>query len=249
MKKKINYNLPILNNLLNRKHNLIIFLLILIGVIVPSVSGNPFATLYEKIYAILTNPLFNFFFFLAVGISCIYAKCEFSKSYNLISRVGNYKKFIKENIKYIFIETIFWYIIAIILSLSGAFLLCLGEYGLVNHPNYDFNILYYLIFFCIRGSVIAGLVNVIIYLISNFLKNKFTIVLLLALNILFLIVTKQNTINNFYNMSILYHNYFLNINYVSFLLEVLCTFLECTLLLMIKKFMFKVIISKKRDLV
>lgn len=249
MTRTINLSLSKLSNHYQRKSSFLIFLLILMGVALPSLSGSASYNFFEKLARILMNPYFNMLFFIASGVNVIYMRSEFTKSYNLASRVGDYKTLVVTFIKDIVLATAFLYVIAIILACAGAIIFSFGEHAMVTHPVYGFNVIYYLLFFIVRGFIFTSLVNVIIYLVSIAFRNRLTMLIILVCNVYFLIVSSGKSIKHFYQMSLLYHNYFLTGYYASFPLEIICSLFEGVLLLFICTIICRLIISKKRDLV
>lgn len=249
MKCNIEFFVCKLNYYFQKKNSLLIFLLILVGVILPTVSGSVGISFFEKLYRIITNQFFNMFFILACGLGIIYIKNEYTKSYNFISRTKDYKQLIKDFIKDIVLVTSFLYCIAIVLSVAGACIFCFGNYEFVTHPTYDFNIIFYLVFFLIRSIVISSIINIIIYLFSCIFKNKISLFLILFSSVIFTNLVPAKVVYHFYDMNILYHYYFLSVEYSSFWVEIICSSLEILLLLMLGNFIYKIIISKKRDLV
>lgn len=231
------------------KNNLLIFLLILIGVLVPVFSGSTSFNFWYKLYSILTSAFFNMMFFLAIGVNVISLSAELSKSYNIISRYADYKVLIKNFIKDIVATTLILSLVAIILSVSGAIILSFGDFSMITHERYNIPIVIYLIFFAIRNSIFACIINVIIYMLFLSLKKIFTMIIILFINILFVLLPSHTTvISHFYNVPYLYHYYFMEVPYYSFFLELICSILQLIILIAVYKILFRIVILKKRDL-
>ncbi|MEE0699386.1 MAG: hypothetical protein U0M66_02190 [Bacilli bacterium] len=248
MTQMISISLLKVNQLFKRKNNVLIFLLILMGVALPTLSGSLYYGFFQKLMQILTNSYFNMFFFIASGLNIIYMRSEFTNSYNLVSRISNYKMLIKSFVKDIIVGTVLLYLVSFVLASSGAIIFSFGNHQLFNHPVYGVNVLYYLLFYILRALVFASVVNVIIYLLSNLLKSKLTMVIILVFGIMFMIVPFRN-VTHFYEMSVFYHDYFLSTSYQSFSLEIICSMFEGMLLLFIGNVLYRLLVLKKRDLV
>ncbi len=250
MKKnnRISLNFVKFNYYFSKKNTLLIFLLILVGCLIPTLSGSESFNFWYKLLNILRNPIFNMLFFIAVGLNVIYLISDFSKSYEIISRYQNVRKNIDKNKKDIFIYTIYISFISLLIAISGAIIFSFGDFAMLKY--YNLPIIYYIIFYFIRNSIIAGIINVIIYYLFMILKKISITILILLNSLLFtLLPISSSVIKHFYNMKLLYHYYFLETYYETFFLEIICSLLEILILVFFSKIIYSFIIKKRRDLI
>jgi hypothetical protein len=249
MKKRISFFFSKYNSFFEKRSSLLIFLLLVLGVLIPTLSGSPTYNFWYKLFTILTSPFFNMMFFLAIGINVIYISSEFSKSYNIINRYTSYRKLVKNFIGDIVFTTIILLLVASILSIAGAVLLSFGDLSMINHPYYNIPMLFYIIFYIVRSCIFACIINAVVYQLLIILKDFATIILFLIINSLFMLLPNGILeISHFYNMPLLYHYYFSSVQYSSLFLEMICSSLEFLILLIIYKLFFKIVTLKKRDL-
>ena len=97
---KINYQF-------NNKKCLLIFLLLFIGVLLPTLSGSESYNFWSKLYNILNNPVYNMLLFISIGINMIYLIGEMMNNYMIILRCENLNKIIKNFINDVVIFTIY----------------------------------------------------------------------------------------------------------------------------------------------
>ena len=237
------------NYFFEKKSSLLIFLLLVLGLLIPTFSGSPTQNFWYKLFAILTSPFFNMMFFVPIGINVIYISSEFSKSYNIINRHPSYKRLINYFTGDIVNTTIILFIVALVLSIAGAVLLSFGDFSMINHPYYNIPIVFYIIFYLIRSCIFACVINAMIYQLLIVMNEYATIIFFLIVNSLFMILPSGVfEISHFYHMHLLYHYYFSSIQYSSLILEAICSLLEFLLLLLVYKLIFKMVTFKKRDL-
>ena len=98
--------------------------------------------------------------------------------------------------------------------------------------------------------MIASIVNSIIFIIYiAFNKIIITIIILINSSYFLLNAIDSIAIEHFYNMHLLFHNYYTSINYSSFFLEIIISVLEILFLIIIEKVLFKIVTNKKRDFI
>lgn len=249
-KSKLNFELSKFNYYFSKKKNLLIFLLLFLGTLLPTLSGSENFNFWNKLYNILNNPIYNMLFFTAIGLNVIYLISEFFKSYSMINRYSNFKRMLKMFAKDIVIYTIYLAIVSLIIAIAGSVLFSLGDFSMINHPIYNIPIVFYIVFYFVRSVIITCIINLIIYILFILLEKIMTTILILLNGILFFnLPSDLSPINHFYNMKLIYHNYFTVVYYNSFLLEITCSFLEIFFLLLIYKILYFHFISKKRDLI
>ena len=250
MKSKLKFCISRFNYHFDKKQNLFIFLLLCLGTIIPTVSGCPDNNFWHRLFAILTNHVFNTMLFIAIGLNVIYMASEFSKSYNIVSRFDNYKKIVMNFMQNIIIYTIYLTIVSLILAIAGATLFSFGDFSMIKHPIYKMPMIYYILFYVVRSCVLSSIINVILYLVLIIFKNIMTTIVLISNSLLFLVISLDfSYISHFYNMPILPHYYYTSISYSSFILEFMCTTIELLLLIILGKIMFYMVTYKKRELV
>lgn len=241
--KKFNYYFE-------KKSNILIFFLLVLGVSIPVFSGIATNNFWYRLNFILLNPFFNAMLSISIGLNVIYFYSELSSYHSIISRYDNYKNLIKKFTKDIVYVNLIVYFVAIILGVSGAIFFCLGDFKMLLHSYYELPIIGYIIFHIIKCCIICVLVNLIIYLFLQTFRKRITYIIIFILSFLFLILPiNQSIIQHFYNMPILYHNYFFGITFSTFFLEIICSILEILILCTLYKIMYEICISKKRELV
>ncbi len=249
--KKLNYKeiFSKINFQFSKKNSILIFLLLFIGVLLPTLSGSSSFNFWNKLYNILNNPIYNMLLFISIGVNVIYFISDMINNHMIVSRYNNYKKVIKIFLRYIAIFTIYLMLVSFIMAIAGAIIFSFGDFKMINHSVYDIPIIIYILFFLIRSIIIACIINSIIYLLS-LLLNKFimTIIILLNGSIFFLISYDMSFIEHFYDMHLLYHYYYNSINYGSIFLELIVSIIQILLLIIISKIIFGLVTRKKRDL-
>lgn len=248
MKKIYNEFKNRINYYFGSKNSLLIYLIIVIGILVPTVSGNPTSNFFYRFYLIINNRILHIMIFLAMFLNIGNIITKQSRNYFTIIRYTNYKTLIKTIIKDLFYCSIYLSVISIILSIAGSVLFCFGDFSFINHPNYSFNIIIYFIFFSLRMIIIYILISCIIFLVLS-LFNNFIIKSLVVINNLLFIILSVKTINYFYEMPLLYHYYLFSNTYQNFLLEIICSLIEILVLGWIVVILYKFAIKKKRDLI
>lgn len=245
--KKNKYILKI-NQQFNQRKSMLYFLLILLGTIFPSISGSNYFNFWYRLYHILSSPTFNAFLYLAISLNFIYYIGDAFKNYQLINRFASYLEVVKYFLEDMIIFTIYLLFIALIVSIGGAFIFCLGDYSMIMHPFYSFPLIYYIFFFIIRALIISCCLITILcfcYLLTNRLVS---IIIILGNSVLFMFLPTIKVIHHFYQMPIIPQYYYLSISYQSFLLEVIVSIIEIILLVVVAKLLFLWISKKKRDL-
>lgn len=253
MNKKINNMFKIylskINYYFDKKHSILIFLLLLLGVMIPAFSGSLTNNFWYRLWSILTSPFLNFMFFISIGLNVIYVSSELSKSYNVVNRYTNYHVLIKKFIIDIISTTLCLSVVSFILAIAGAIILSFGDMSLFNHPTYNFTIVFYILFHIIKISILACIINSILYLLVILIKKTGTTILILVSSSIFMVFPVYNkTILHFYNVPLLYHYYFLAVDYITFQLEFISTLFQLFILILIYNFLYKVVTIKKRDL-
>ncbi|MBQ8234856.1 MAG: hypothetical protein IJZ36_04685 [Bacilli bacterium] len=224
------------------------YILLFIGIFVPAISGSVSTNFWYRLNIITHNQFFNFMYFMSISITILYISSNLSKNYNVITRYYDYKSLILNYIKKIVYFTIYFTSITTILVIAGALLFSFEGFAMINHSSYNIPILYYLIFKFIRNTIMTILINIIIYLLTLFFKKNIIFIISLIFNSLF-VLTSEKSVDNLYNMPLLYHHYYLDTNFTSFFQEFICSILEIGILYTTLIFTYKLITKKKRDLI
>lgn len=237
------------NYLLSKKDIMLTFLLILLGIAIPVISGTPETNFWYRLYVILKHPFTNTLFSLAIGFSIVYIFSYYTREYNVILRLSDYKKVIKKMATDICFYIGFFLLIYLILAMAGAILFCLGNYQMIDHPDYGVPIILYIIFYLFRMFAFLSITSFSIYMIFLVLKKGWTTIIFILNSLLIcLLPDKVERIDHFYQLPLLYHYYLFDVRYQSFLLELICSILELLLLFIILEVLYRLIVKKKRDL-
>lgn len=250
MNNKIKFYFKKFNYHFNKRNSILVYLLIFLGVIIPTLSGTAYNNFWNKLFNILNSSFFNTMFFIAIGINFINYNTDNLKFYNIRSRYKNFVDVIKKNVINTIIHTTYLSIISLILAISGSVIFCFGNFDMIYHPFYNVPIVYYLVFYFIRYIIIAGLINVLISLISILCKKNISIILIILNSSIFMIISNNmNVIHDLSNMYITYYHYYSKIIYSSLMVELKCSIIEIIILILIDIIVFKFIISRKRELI
>lgn len=239
---KINYQF-------NKKKYLLIFLLLLLGVLLPTLSGTKSYNFWNRLYNILNNPVYNMMLFISVGINLIYLAGDMKSNYMIISRYGDLKLINKKFIEDIIIFTVYLIFISFILAIASSVLFSFGDIKMINHPLYDIPMVIYILFFFLRSIILASIVNSIIFLVYTLFNKIITIIIVLINSSYFMINNvSSSSIAHFYNMHLLFHNYYTYVNYNSFFLEIIISIMEIIIMFIINNIIFNIAVRKKSDL-
>ncbi len=241
MKNSIHLN--IIKNRYQLKNKLAVFLLLVMGVAMGCCSLIFFFNFWDRMYYILCSDFYNCFLILAIGINSIYVKDELLKSYNFVSRYGDYKNLIKNSIKSLKLGVIFLCFISFILVLAGCFLTYNGSFAVSKHEYYNIDVTYYLIYYIIRNLIILYLLTKVIFLSSCLLKNKLALLLLLIVSVLLLIPNQYP-----YSFIVSYTVFFTGYNFSTITMDVIWSIVHILFLLGLGSILYKITVSKKRDL-
>ncbi len=249
MINKLRCNNSRYNHYFNNKNNILIFLILAMGIIVPLFSYSVTFNFWSRLYSTLTSYSFNLMFFLAMSFNIIFLSSELSKNYNTNSRYNSYEKIIKIFIYNIICTTIILFISSLLLAISGAILFSLGDFQMINHRVYQIPMIYYIVFHVIKLVIFSMLINIIIYMLLLISKNKIINSLIIVLNVsFFFIPSNNNVITKFYKMPLLYQNHLMAPNFATFPLEIVCSMILFLIIYIIYRIIFNVVTSKKRDL-
>jgi len=237
-----------INNWFNKKNNILIFLVILIGVLIPVLSGTPTHNIYMNLYRIITSPMFQMLFFFACSINVVYLKSEFSQNYNIMTRYSSYPKLMKEFLKDILILTVYLNLIAIILALAGAIIFSFGDTEWIFHSSYNIPMLVFIIFVLMRFILFSAIIHGIGYMIMLKMSKVGMIIWTIIQGSLFYIAPSlSKSIVHFYELPLLPQYYLTKVTYGSFWLEIICTCLYFCILYGIFQMIYHLAKRRKKD--
>ena len=246
---KFKYKITKLNYFFSKKSNIIIFLLLLLGVLIPTLSGSSDTNLWKKLFSIISNPFFNSMYFISIGLNVIYMTSEHSKNYNIISRYKSYHNMVYDFINDIIVYTVYLAIISLILAISGAILLSFGNISMVSHPDYSIPLIIYIVIFFIRNTILSCLINIFLYLLFLRIgKYLTTLIVLLNSSLFFLLPNNGRIISRFYKLFLIPHYYYSYNAYSNLYVETICSILLIMIILTSLSIIIKIILKKKRDI-
>lgn len=234
-------------NSLKNEQSLFLFLIIFVGVLIPTISGSENCNFWVRLDTILKNTYFQFLLFVAISLNTFWTTDEYLKNTEIVIRFKNYKKVSEVLCQKLVISIFYLLLIGFILAIAGAWVFSLGDRQMIIIENYQINLSTYILFFIIRMIVITILLNLIVLLVSLKLK-KIGFIGCSSINCLFLFfpISSDTFISRFYELIILPHAYFMNISYSSFVLEIICSCIEVSILLLVFKSLFYFFVSKSK---
>ncbi len=248
--KELKIKIYEINHYLDKKNGLLVFLLIFLGVLVPSLSGMSSTNFWQRWYSIVFSPFFNMMYFLSVWINVVYMLNEMSQSYYVISRSRNYIQAVKKYALNIVAVSFVIALVAIVLSIAGAISFCYGDTQMISHPYYSLDMLFYMLLYMVRFILFSCIINVIIYLVFLCTNKICRLFVILILDSLFVLLPNMSErISHFYNMPLIYHYYFMPVPYINVMVEITCSVLQAFILLLFIKILGKYITKRKRDLI
>lgn len=233
----------------NNKNNFIVFLIIFIGIICPLFSGKLEFNFWTNINDVLTSPVAIIYLFIASITNTYKYIRSYASNCMIINRFRSFKEYIAYYFKDVIYMSTYLFLIYLLLGIGGSILFSLNNFTLVNYYFYNVSYAIYLPVLIIREFILFIVLNVIIYYVLLLNKKYLVTFLIVFIISLFCFVSDYKvTINNFYNMYLLYPYYFMNIKYQSLSLEIICSIIEIIILYGVSKILYKILYSKKRDL-
>lgn len=235
---------------LNNKNNLIVFLFIFIGIMCPLFSGKIEFNFWINMNDVLTSPLALICLFIATIINNYkYIRSYVAKTI-IINRFGTYKEYVAYYYKDIIYMSSYLFLLYILLGIGGSILFSLNNFNLVSYYFYNISYAVYLPILILREFVLFVILNIILYYLL-LLNRKYlvTFLILIVIGLFYFVIDYKVIINNFYNMYLLYPYYFMNIEYRSLSLEIICSLCEIIILLGTSKLLYNILCGKKRDLI
>lgn len=241
---KIKANLKIINN----SGFLLPYLIILISVILNFVFNTSEENFHMIFYQNISSILNNICFFMALMLIINILNNNTFNSYEQIIRKRTYSNTIISNIKAIIMYSLFFYILYILLILSGSIITSFGNCKLLLHENYNINMIFFNMYSIIKNYILILEFTILLYLISK-INKKYGLSLMILYILLFFIPTDLSKINHFYNMSILVQKYMTNgIFFINFLTELISIIIYICIIFLIIRVLYKNVTQKKRDI-
>lgn len=235
-----------INNYYHTKKSLLVFLLILVGVLIPTFSGNVGSNMWYRFNSIFTSKIFNVLISLAMLYN-IFIIINTKNNYNLLIRFKNSKNIIKNYIIDIIICTLYLCFISLIVTLSGSIIFSWGNFQIITHIGYDISILIYVIVQYVKFIFFHLVVNIIIYLICLKYKKEF-IKIIGIINILIYFVINTDIINFGYYILIFFPQILLiGPIFSSFKFDIIFSTFEFVLLIMLLIFLYNKNINERGD--
>ena len=239
---KIKANLKIINN----SGFLLPYLIILISVILNFVFNTSEENFHMIFYQNISSILNNICFFMALMLIINILNNNTFNSYEQIIRKRTYSNTIISNIKTIIMYSLFFYILYILLILSGSIITSFGNCKLLLHENYNINMIFFNMYSIIKNYILILEFTILLYLISK-INKKYGLSLMILYILLFFIPTDLSKINHFYNMSILVQKYMSNgIFFINFLTELISIIIYICIIFLIIIVLYKNVTQKKR---
>lgn len=233
---------------LNKNTILLAFLLMVVGTLIPALSGMFGLSFWEKLFYILTSSFFNTMFYICISLIVIHTTLRLSKNYNYITRYQQYSNLLKHNSCIIIRSVCELYIMAVIVAVAGAIIFSFFNFNGSLHPTYSIYLPIYLLFFLGKSIIIHCTIGVLIYLGFIIFKRNITIGILIFFLLMFYVnFSFFPVVEHFYQLPFLFHSYLLDTIYSSFILEIICTSLYIIVLIFFTKGVFWFVARKKRE--
>lgn len=114
------------SNNLKKEQDFFLFFIILVGVLIPTISGSENYNFWVRLDTILKNTYFQFLLFIAISLNTFWTTSEYLKNKEIIIRFKNYKKIIEVLCQKLIISTFYLLLTGFVLAISGAWAFSLG---------------------------------------------------------------------------------------------------------------------------
>jgi hypothetical protein len=220
MKMKIKKYYSLLNCITTTPKFKVLFLLLFVISFYGSfVLGSAIENFIDSIFVAFQFPIFNMIFFLLIGLNTYNTCTTISKKFSYyIIRLESKKAYYIEQMKIAFIVNIYFLILFFIIYFSFQVFFNTGNFLIHNYNTYNVNNLVFSIFYLSRYSILLLLImNIMTMLLLNY-NDKVVLTFSFIFSIGFLVTpVSDTTLNTF---SINYWIYFNGINYSSFITEI-----------------------------
>lgn len=246
-------NISLINRIINTinyyyhsKKSLLIFLLILIGVLIPSFSGNVGLNVWHRFYNIVTSKIFNVLLSFAMLYN-IFIIVNEKTNYNLLIRLKNKRNIIKKYIVDIVICTLYLCIISLIVTMAGAIVFSRGDFKIIAHNEYNISILLYIIAQYIKLILFHTILNITIYLICCRYKKSIIKIFGIINSLIYFVIDVEIINLGYYVIMIFPQILLINPIFSSFGFEIIFSVIEFVLLIMLLMFLYNKNINERGD--
>lgn len=256
MKNKFNINKRIfflskINYLFSTKNSLLFFLLVIMAAIVSGISGVQSRNVFEKLYFILTDRLFNALLFLSLIINVLNIINLRLKNYEMTLRTKNILTFFKEIERDVNLSNHYSWVIIYLLALSSSIVFSMGNINMINHPNYEINIIIYLAVRMLITFIISKeIMNIICIMLFRYNKNIIKIFGLIFSCVFFVLPSLNvKSIKSIFLILCLPHYFFIDVVFETFMLEISSALILIFVLKASYIYLKKKLLKVKRDLI
>ncbi len=212
--------LKILNYISSTNRFKIIFMMMIIlslyGSFVLGISSNNFI---DSILIPLQFPIFNLFMFALLFFNTLNTCTCFDKKFSFyILRLETKSNYIKELSKTTLILNIFYFLLFFIFYFIVLNIFKLGNINIHSYQNYLVNNLTYVIFYLLRYIILSLLITTIVTICYINFKEKIAMIISAIFMVGFMLTPLSATVKS--NFTIIPWNYFINIEYSSFITEI-----------------------------
>ncbi|CDA80865.1 unknown [Clostridium sp. CAG:594] len=220
MKAKMHNQMKILNYISSTNKFKVIFMMMIIlslyGSIVLGISEENFI---DSILIPFQFPIFNVFMFALLFFNTLNTCACFNKEFNFyIIRLKTKANYIKELCKTTLVLNVFYYILFFLFYFIVLNIFKMGNMNIHSYQNYSVNNLFYIIFYLLRYIIISLLVTIITTICYINFKEKITMFVSSIFIAGFIVMPLDVSVRS--NFTIVPWNYFINVNYASFVTEI-----------------------------
>lgn len=224
LKSKFDYS-----NFLSKNTNLLLFLILFIGVIIPALSGRIGSNVYDKFLYISSSVFFNLMLGLC-NVILIHKIIIFYHNTIFYTRYNNSKELLSDIIKTSVFSLIGVYVTGIVLAMAGSIIFCFSNFQMIKYNYYNLPVLIYILYLVIKNCIIHCLISIFGVLIVYKYSNNIVKILFLIILVLPYFLPTISKVNNLKEIPILHYYYYQCIQYPSFLYEILISILYCLIL-------------------
>lgn len=247
MKNKTHNTYQILNYFASTDRYKIILILTIILCLYGSFALGLNVTFSSSVLSTFMFDIFNIFMFLILFINTLNICTTFDSEFSFyIIRLNNKKRYIKELLKNVLIFNILHLIIFFLIYFTIKCFMTYEPGSYTLYQNYNITNNLYLIFYLGRYIILSLLFCIIESLIYINFKTKIVCIFNSLFIMGFLLSSSSDIINN--KFLIFPWNYFNNIKYNSFSMEVLYSCIYILILVIISLLLYKFILKKKETI-
>lgn len=246
MKNKIHNQVNIINYIVSTERFKVIFIMTIILALYGSVIlGKGSKNFIDAVIIPFQFSIFNIFMFSLLFLNTFNTYSTFDKHFsNYIIRLESKNNYLKEQIKNTIILNVFYLILFFLLFFIFLNLSKTGIVEIHNYNNYNVNNLVFTLFYLIRYVVYALLITTASTLLIANCKLEFTVCLWLFFLSGFILNPYCATVKDTFSLNI--WNYFGQIDYSSFMMELSFSILFGFLLELIIYILYKLTLKNKK---